>query len=249
MTGTGTPAAPPGFRVVALGDIDSTNAEALRRAAAGEAPPLAVWARSQAAGRGRHGRSWHSPPGNLYVSLLLAPPAPGAGAAGEAFRAGVSLAEAVRERAGVDARLKWPNDMVVGGRKVAGILAESPGGDGTGPVVVGAGVNLASHPEDAARPASSLAAEGAPGIAPASLLECYLARFARWRNEPRERVLGRWRELAHGLGAPLRVRLGAEEVAGRFAGIDRDGALVLELPGGGRRRVAAGEAFPAEEAA
>lgn len=241
----GAPAAAHGFRILALGDVDSTNAEAFRRAAAGEAPPLAVWARSQGAGRGRHGRSWHSPPGNLYVSLLLPPPARAGGAADEAFRAGVSVVEAVREMTGLDARLKWPNDVVVGGRKVAGLLAETSSGAGPGPVVVGTGVNLASHPPDTARPASSLAAEGAPGIDPGALLGCYLARFARWKDEAREGVFGRWRELAHGLGDPLRVRLGTGEVAGRFAGIDGEGALVLEMPDGARRRVTAGEAFPA----
>lgn len=245
MTRAGMPAAPPGFRIAALGEVDSTNAEAFRRAAAGEPPLLAVWARSQGKGRGRHGRRWHSPPGNLYVSLLLPPPAPGAAAAGAAFRAGVSVAEAVRSAAGVDARLKWPNDVVVGGRKVAGILAETSSGDAPGPVVVGTGVNLASHPGDVDRPATSLAAEGAPGISPESLLECYLGRFARWRDEAWGRVLERWRGLAYGLGAPLRIRLGAGETAGRFAGIDGDGALLLELPGGARRRVTAGEAFPA----
>ncbi len=248
MTTATLPAAPPGFRILALDEVDSTNAETFRQADAGEKSGLVVWARSQVSGRGRHGREWHSPPGNLYVSLLR-PPAPRGEAALEAFRAGTAIVEAIIETTAnaVEARLKWPNDAVVKGRKVAGVLTETATGAGTVPVVVGAGVNVVSHPVDTDSPASSLAAEGAPGIRLRDLLECYLSRFAQWSVAPKQEVLDRWQTLAFGIGSRIRVRLGEEELSGRFAGIDSEGALLLDLADGGRRRVTAGDAFPSGE--
>ena len=157
------------FRVVRLNSVDSTNAEAWRRAGRPAEANLVVWARQQAQGRGRHGRGWVSPPGNLYASVVR-PRAGDAHPALEVFRAGICLVEAVLEVTGsaVTARLKWPNDLVVGGRKVAGILAETvPERAAT---VVGTGVNLVSHPDATSLPATDLACEGAPRVNPARLL-------------------------------------------------------------------------------
>ncbi len=231
------------FRVVRLDTVDSTNTEAWRRAGRPARVHLVVWARRQERGRGRHGRDWVSPPGNLYASVVR-PLAAGRRPALEAFRAGVCLAEAVRDTAGaaVPARLKWPNDLTVRGRKFAGILAET--GPERAAAVVGTGVNLVSHPAAPELHATDLTRAGAPDVGPARLLAAYLDRLAARADEDPTRVLDRWRELALPAGTPLRVRIGTREVSGRYADIDDEGALLLDLPGGGRRRVLAGDAFP-----
>ena len=163
-----------GFRVVRLHTVDSTNAEAWRRAGRPAEAGLVVWARRQERGRGRHGRGWASPPGNLYASVVR--PAAAAGhPALEVFRAGVCLAEAILEVTGqrVAARLKWPNDVVAGGRKLAGILAEAA--PERGATAVGTGVNLSSHPAGTALPASPLTGRDAPaGCGNSILLIDYL---------------------------------------------------------------------------
>ena len=231
------------FRVVRLNSVDSTNAEAWRRAGRPAEANLVIWARQQEQGRGRHGRGWVSPPGNLYASVVR-PRAGNAHPALEVFRAGICLVEAVLEATGsaVTARLKWPNDLVVGGRKVAGILAETvPERAAT---VVGTGVNLVSHPDATSLPATDLAREGAPRINPARLLAAYLERLAARAAHGPDRILERWRALALPAGTPFRVRIGDAEVQGTFAGVDDEGALLLDLADGERRRIIAGDAFP-----
>ena len=231
------------FRVVRLNTVDSTNAEAWRRAGRPAEANLVVWARRQEQGRGRHGRGWVSPPGNLYASVVR-PGAGGAHPALEVFRAGICLVEAVLEVTGstVAARLKWPNDLVVGGRKVAGILAETA--PERAATVVGTGVNLISHPDATSLPATDLAREGAPPVSPARLLAAYLERLAARAAHGHDRILERWRALALPAGTPFRVRIGDDEVQGAFAGVDDDGALLLDQGDGERRRIIAGDAFP-----
>ena len=231
------------FRVVRLHTVDSTNAEAWRRTGRPAEAGLVVWARRQEQGRGRHGRGWVSPPGNLYASVVR-PAARDGHPAVEVFRAGICLVEAILEVTGqrVAARLKWPNDVVVGGRKLAGILAETA--PERAAAVVGTGVNLVSHPSSTSLPATDLSQAGAPGVRPAGLLAAYLGRLADRAALGPARILDRWRELALPAGTPFRVRLGTDEVRGAFAGIDRDGALLLDLADGGQRRIVAGDAFP-----
>jgi BirA family biotin operon repressor/biotin-[acetyl-CoA-carboxylase] ligase len=244
------PTLPPDFDLIVLDSVDSTNAEAIRRAESCAAGGTLIWARSQTAGRGRRGRAWTSPPGNLYASLLLRPDsAPGeAGQLG--FVAGLALREAIVATmpAAGGTELKWPNDLVVEGRKLAGILLESRllGGRRLDWLVIGTGVNVASHPEDAERPATSLAALGAPPSVPA-LLSAYGRAMAgwlpRWRDEGFAPVRSDWLRHAAGRELVLQARLTDETVEGRFADLDETGALVLELPDGARRRVLAGEVF------
>lgn len=249
---SGKPALPDFYRLVVLDSIDSTNDEARRRLAAGAASEGALlWAAEQTAGRGRRGRRWSSPRGNLYLSLVLQP-ACGAGEGAQlGFCAAVALAEALAAILPGEGRvrLKWPNDVLVDGAKASGILLEavSPdGAGGLGGLVLGVGVNVASRPEGALYPTISLHEAGAE-IAPAVLLErfaaCFLTWYGTWRREGFAPVRAAWLDRAVGLGQKIEVRLDRETLVGRFAALDESGALALDLPDAGRRLVAAGDVF------
>jgi BirA family biotin operon repressor/biotin-[acetyl-CoA-carboxylase] ligase len=248
----GLPSLPDGFLLRRYETIGSTNDEARRLARDGAPEGTLVWAKEQNAGRGRRGRSWQSPPGNLYLSLVLRPDAPAGRAPQLGFVAALALGEALDRLAGPGLRLgfKWPNDMLAGGKKFAGLLLESEmaATGGLDFVIVGIGVNLVSAPRGLDYPATSLAYEGFPGIAPAALLEEFIPHFVgwidQWRKEGFVPVRAAWLGRAHGIGDAIRVRLEGLTLDGRFLDLDHDGALVLE-GSDGRRRIAAGEVFPA----
>lgn len=242
---------PEGYRLVALERVGSTNDEAKTLARGGVAAGTLVWAKEQTAGRGRRGRLWLSPPGNLYLSLIVRPGGAPAEAAQLGFVAALGLGEALLEVAGPALSLayKWPNDVLVGNRKLAGILLESETG-GRGAVdfvIIGIGVNLASKPENVEFPATSLALEGFADIAPMVLLRAFVRHFdawaTRWRQDGFAPVRSAWLGRAGGLGDDIRVRLGRATLCGRFLDLDADGALVLDAAGA-RRRIAAGDVFP-----
>jgi BirA family biotin operon repressor/biotin-[acetyl-CoA-carboxylase] ligase len=240
------PGLPSFFDLVALDSIDSTNDEARRRAAAGAPAGTLVWAREQTAGRGRRGRSWHSPAGNLYLSLILQPGCRPAEAGQLGFVAAVALAETLAallpepERI----RLKWPNDVLVEGRKISGILLETAAPSGT--VILGMGVNVGRRPQESLYPTASLLELGLDDAEPAAVLEGFAPRFLAWyetwRDEGFAAVRQAWLSRAVGLGESIVVRLDNETVTGRFAALDESGALALELPEG-RRLIAAGDVF------
>ena len=243
---------PDGFVLCALDRVDSTNDEVRRRVEAGAEPGLVVLAGQQTSGRGRHGRAWASPPGNLYASVLLRIDGPLAASAQLSFVAGLALADALERHApgDVQLRLKWPNDVLIGQAKVAGILLESAGqANGSGPrcVIVGTGVNIASYPEGTPYPATSLAAGGFAAITPRALLASYLGALDRWLAQWRDagfaEVRAAWRARSTGLGEKIRLRLDREELYGRFVDVTPSGALLLDLDGGGRREIAAGDVF------
>ncbi|MDE1972688.1 MAG: biotin--[acetyl-CoA-carboxylase] ligase [Hyphomicrobiales bacterium] len=258
--------------LIALGTIDSTNKEALGRAAAGEHGSFWVTAEAQTAGRGRLGRSWNSPPGNLYASLLLRDPSPFEHAPELAFVAVLALRDAiVAETPALAAKLrfKWPNDLLLADAKCAGILIEGEvNSREIATVVIGIGVNCAHHPPIAAAadgaspaarsspfganevlfPATDLHAQGAE-ITPerlfARLSATMCARVAQWdRGNGFTAILGDWLTGASGLGEAIHVRQGSEDKVGRFIGLDRAGRLVLELAGGSIEKIAAGDVFP-----
>lgn len=213
---------------------------ALARTGLGEG----VWLRAerQAAGRGRQGRAWVSPPGNFYASTLvrLRPTDPPPAALG--LLTAVALDEAVRVylRDG-DLRLKWPNDLLLEGAKLSGVLLERV----DNAVVVGVGLNLAHHPDLPDRPATSLAAHGLT-VTPADLADTLAGAFARWlqtwRGQGVAPVRARWLERAHAEGAALTARLPDGSVLpGLFAGLDADGALRLRLADGSTRVIHAAD--------
>jgi BirA family transcriptional regulator, biotin operon repressor / biotin---[acetyl-CoA-carboxylase] ligase len=247
-------AAARGIGLIARDEIDSTNAEALRLARSGELGPLWVTARSQNAGRGRRGRSWVSPPGNLYASLLLSDPSSSEVAPQLSFVAALAVHDAVVTVApGIAPRLalKWPNDMLCQGAKVAGILVE---GEGTRPLcaVIGVGVNCRHHPGETDYPATDLTAAGAM-VTPESLFRALSAamaqRLQQWdRGGNFAAIRSDWLARASGLGGDMRVRMAEREVTGRFESLDTTGRLILSLPGGGIEAISAGDVMPLKPA-
>jgi BirA family biotin operon repressor/biotin-[acetyl-CoA-carboxylase] ligase len=246
------PTLPAGWRLDARARVGSTNEEA-KRLALDAAPEFTlVWALEQTQGRGRRGRSWTSPPGNLYVSLLLRPDVGPAEAAQIGFVAAVALAEMLRALlpTGLEVALKWPNDVLVGRRKVSGILPEALAADEGGRIealVLGIGINVASHPDGTAWPATDLAAAGVR-IGLEGLLERLAASLdhwiGTWRRQGFAPVRARWMELALALGEPVELRLDGRTLSGRFVEIDPEGALVLApADGSSPQRIRAGEVF------
>jgi BirA family biotin operon repressor/biotin-[acetyl-CoA-carboxylase] ligase len=241
---------PPPFRLITYETIGSTNDEAKRLARAGEAEGLVIRADQQTSGRGRRGRTWVSPPGNLYSSTLLRPRCRAAAAAQLGFVAALGVGDAIGALAPrVGLRCKWPNDVLANGKKISGILLETEMVSGDRPdfVVLGVGINLVSAPRDAPYPATSLAEEGAPGVTPAVMLATFVGYFAAWltmwRTEGFAPIREAWLKRTTGLGDPIRVRLERDTLDGRFLDLDEDGALMLEIAGA-QRRIAAGEIFP-----
>jgi BirA family transcriptional regulator, biotin operon repressor / biotin---[acetyl-CoA-carboxylase] ligase len=239
------------YRLIAYETIGSTSDEAKRFARGGAEEGLIVWAKAQTAGRGRRGRVWVSPPGNLHMSLVLRPNCRAGVAAQLGFVAALGMADALGEvAAGLAISCKWPNDLLANDKKIAGILLETEmtGGELPDFVVLGIGVNLAASPDDTPYPATSLAEEGAPDVAPLIVIPAFVRRFATWLNRWREGgfapVRAGWLARAAGLGQSIEVRLERDTLAGRFLDLDADGALMLDIAGVSRR-IAAGEIFPA----
>jgi BirA family biotin operon repressor/biotin-[acetyl-CoA-carboxylase] ligase len=245
-----TPKLPAFYRLFAYEQIDSTNEEAKRLAAGGAAGGTLVWAGEQFAGRGRRGRGWVSPPGNLYASLLLRPACPPAQACQLNFVAAVALAEAVSALlpAGAEVALKWPNDVLVGGAKVSGILLEASAAldRSIDWLVIGADVNVGNCPVDTPYPATSLQREGA-SAAVADVLrtfaESFLTCYETWRAQGFPPVRQRWLASARGLGEPIEVRLERDTLRGRFSDLDETGALMLDMADGVRRQITTGDLF------
>jgi BirA family transcriptional regulator, biotin operon repressor / biotin---[acetyl-CoA-carboxylase] ligase len=235
--------------IVAYDEIDSTNLEARRRADDGETGPLWLTALWQTAGKGRRGRTWRSGSGNLAATLLLTTSKPPLEAAQIAFVAALAVADLAGTYVPVSkVSLKWPNDTLLGGRKVSGILVESgPSAAGLW-LAVGVGVNLAEAPDDVERPATALADHmDGPPPRPAEALGILASAFERWRGVWEAAgfapIAEAWTARAHGLGQPCSARLPAETIEGVAEGLDFDGALKLRLADGSLRRITAGDVF------
>lgn len=240
---------PGGFVLHEHDRLASTNDEALRLAAAGAPAGLVIMAREQTHGRGRHGRNWASPPGNLYGSVMLRPDCAMAVAAQLSLVAGLALGEALLELGppDLDLALKWPNDVLIGGAKTAGVLLEGTShADGRAAfVVIGTGVNLVSCPDDTPYRATCLARAGFAPLTPRAVLEAYLGALDRWLGRWQTAGFGAvrqaWLRHGFGLGGEIRLGLAQGEVRGRFLDLTNTGALLLQQAGGRRREIAAGE--------
>ncbi|MFO1114518.1 MAG: biotin--[acetyl-CoA-carboxylase] ligase [Beijerinckiaceae bacterium] len=246
--GAGAVAAASGHRVEFLETVGSTNNVALERARAGARAPLWIVGGEQTGGRGRLGRQWHSPPGNLYASLLLTDPCEPHRAPELGFVAGVALADAAREALGrpPGLGLKWPNDLVCDGAKLSGMLLEAtrlPGGDFV--AVIGIGVNCRSHPEGLAYPTTDLETlrpgAGDPAAFFALLSDALARALAVWaRGEGFAAIRDLWLSACLGRGGPIRVALGERVIEGTFDTIDQHGRLVV-LTGEGAVAIDAGD--------
>ena len=213
-----------------------------------------LWLRAerQTSGRGRQGRAWVSPVGNLYASTLVRLRGTDPQPATLALVAAVALEDLVSAYLPVShanhsgyygVRIKWPNDLLVEGKKVSGILLERAGDS----VVIGIGVNLLHHPTDLERPATSLAACGITSD-PGDFLDTLATGFARWlgiwRSEGLAPIRARWLERAHPAGTAITARLAdGSATDGLFDGLDLDGALILRLADGTRRVIHAADVF------
>jgi BirA family biotin operon repressor/biotin-[acetyl-CoA-carboxylase] ligase len=233
------------FRIEQVAEIDSTNEACRLRALAGEAAGLIIRADRQTAGRGRRGRNWSSPQGNLYASILLRPERPASEAAALGFAAVMTIGDVAEALLppGTRVQHKWPNDLLINDRKASGILLEAQPGF----VVLGIGVNMTSHPADTPYPATDLVAAGAAPIAPQALLERLLTAFGphydSWEREGFAALLPAWRRRAAGLGEAIEVRLERDTLTGIFRDLEPDGTLRLGLSDGTERRIAAGDVY------
>ena len=241
---------PQGYSLRRYAEIDSTNDEARRLASAGEAGPLWLAAERQTKGRGRRGREWQSPAGNLFTTLLMRPRMPIAQCAELSFVAALAVAGLVgRYAPGAEVKVKWPNDVLADGNKIAGILLESASNNGDRPdwLALGFGLNLVSHPVDAGFPATSVAALGASAPSAGDALTCLAAMWARWYGLWVEQGFGpireSWLARAARLGSRIRARLANGETTGVFEGIDESGALLLRETAERVRLISAGEVF------
>jgi len=254
-----------GYRLAAFDSIGSTNTEALNAASSGD--PGGIWfaALQQTAGRGRRGRTWQNPPGNLAASLLIVPDVEPAVAATLGFAAGVSLNRALSRilpaglvKVGIDGAdgggeggsariaLKWPNDVLADGAKLAGILLEAQKlPDGRHAIVIGIGVNVVAAPQGLPYPAVSLMDLGVERDASdvlEALSDAWVEVFSLWREgQGVAEVLDLWRRSAAGIGAPVAVSRSEGVVRGIFETVDAAGRLIVRADDQSRIAITAGD--------
>ena len=250
---THAPELPPPYQLVQLAGVDSTNMEARRRAEGGAPDKTVIWASSQKDGRGRRGRSWSSPEGNLYFSILIRPKYP----ATEVMQLGFIMANAIADAAeGVlektaSIQVKWPNDVMVNGKKISGILleSESTGDNGVRWAIIGVGVNIEAHParSETELEATSLATEGAKTSISeilSAIIRHFDAGIDEWQEHGFAPVRNAWLERAYGIGKQISVRLPNETIPGTFKALDKNGALVMAIDGKQEDRIiTAGDVF------
>jgi BirA family biotin operon repressor/biotin-[acetyl-CoA-carboxylase] ligase len=244
------------YNVIKYDTISSTNAEAAALASKGEdiAPDgTLIWALEQTSGRGRRGRDWQSPKGNLYTSLILRPEVPLQKAAQLGFVASLAVYDALGNigPAGHQVHFKWPNDVLLNEKKVAGILLESSGGSGFKPpdwIVLGMGLNVDWHPDDTKFPATSLRFEGWPNTLD-EVITAYTKSFLSWTNRWIDNgfspIRKDWMLRCKGIGKEIEVRLENETLIGIFEDMEEDGALRLNINGKPKRITAGDVFFPA----
>ncbi|GIL00752.1 MAG: biotin--[acetyl-CoA-carboxylase] ligase [Alphaproteobacteria bacterium] len=243
---------PSGFRLIEVEATTSTNTACLEAAQSGDPGNLWIRAERQSSGRGSRGRSWESLPGNLFASLLLVDPGPTASLANLTFVAALGVHDGLGRLAAAhgiapDITLKWPNDVLINGRKVSGILLEHHMVGRRAAVIIGIGVNCAGHPGATTHAATDLAAEGMPAP-PRDVLELTAQAIAGWlgrwgRGTGFPDIRRAWLARASALGRPIVARLPSGDVAGIFEDLDAQGQLVLRRPDGRAVTIAAADIF------
>ncbi len=245
------------YHLLSYDELDSTNEEARRLAEGGGSHGAVIWAHRQTAGRGRMGRLWVSADGNLFCSILLAPHCGHETAAQLSFVAAVAAAETLESiiPEGEEIRCKWPNDILLGTKKIGGILLESfeTADIAAGSnrmvrwVVVGLGINVDSCPQNTDIPATYLKAAGVEIISAKIVLSRFIHHFITeydtWANKGFAPIRKKWLKYAFRIGKPIEVRLPKETHTGIFEGIDTSGHLLLKAGGKKRVSISAGDVF------
>lgn len=248
------------YHLLSFDVLDSTNEEAKRHADNGGTHGAVIWAHRQTSGRGRMGREWVSPEGNLYVSVLLQPHCGLKERTQLAFLTAVAMVdtlEPILEEVG-EVSCKWPNDILLDGKKIGGILLESfqttnDFGRVQEWVVIGLGLNITQHPESGTRyPATSLKAAGIELISAKIVLSRFvynfIMRYDAWQETDFSDVRDAWLESAFGVNELIHVEVGDEKVTGVYEAIDDQGSLMLSVAGKPAIPINAGDVtFPAIE--
>ncbi len=236
------------FHLLSYDEVDSTNDEARRLAEGGASHGAFIWARRQTAGRGRMGRRWISSEGNLFVSVLLKPEVATECLPELSFVSALATLDTLKPIVDEQCQLqlKWPNDILLDGRKVSGILLESFQDEhGVVWAVVGLGINIEHHPDDVAFPATCLKEAGvqivSAKIVLSRFIHHFIQRYDAWIEEGFTPVRAAWREHGWRLGEEVQVTSGPDRVCGRFEDIDERGRLRLMMPDGARRIISAGD--------
>ena len=233
--------------IVEFETIDSTNTEAHRRAVAGERGPLWIRSDRQEQGRGRSGRAWSSPPGNLSATYLFTPACERMVLHQLSFVAGLAAYDAIAPHLGDSAplQLKWPNDVLIGPAKVGGILVESANYDGEIVVIIGMGINIAVTPDIEGRAVTQIDLYGAAPT-PSNLIEILSQRMQSWlaiwqKGQGFSEIRTAWLERAHATGQRLTVNTNERQLEGTFAGLADNGALLLATADGPPTRIEHGD--------
>ena len=243
------------YHLLSFESIDSTNEEAKRIAANGGSHGAVIWAKEQTAGRGRGDREWQSLPGNLFVSVLLRPGCDLEAIPQLSYVAALAAHHTIEDVLDEDTEiaLKWPNDVLVNGKKVAGILLESfnvPGDDERW-VAVGLGMNIEASPGDVRFPATSLVEEGVEIVSAKIILSryvhCFVENYNAWSRRGFSSIRRQWTQSAWALKERVRISLPNEEIEGEFKGLDMDGGLVLQLSSKEKCTLHAGDMFSLAE--
>lgn len=251
------PAHPPlinDYHLLSYDVIDSTNEEAKRLAEGGGSHGAVIWAKRQTAGRGRMGREWVSPEGNLFVSILLAPEMDLSHCSQLSFIAAVATAETLEAMVSEpkDISCKWPNDILLRGKKLGGILLESfvikhEEGAEKRWLTVGVGINIDSYPEHVMYPATCLREAGVELVSAKIVLSRFIFNFIHhydaWREKGFKPIQKAWLKRAYNVGKPIEVMMGDEAIAGTFDTIDEQGQLLVKLANGKIQPVHAGDVF------
>lgn len=241
---------PSGSRLEIFDTLDSTSAEAKRRAGEGETGPLWLVAREQTSGYGRRGSAWESRLGDFAGTFLFSPEGDPARLGELSFVAALAVLDALDGYAGEGVlRLKWPNDVLAPDGKIAGLLLERMDVGARPVIALGVGVNILNAPTNTPQRAARLADLLARGTQPPSpddltprLDAAFDAMRTIWRERGPETIRALWLERASGVGEPIVVRLPDETLEGVFAGLDETGALILHMDGE-KRIIAAGDVF------
>lgn len=242
---------PPFFELSAFQTIGSTNVEARRLAELGKREGQIIWSLKQETGVGRRGRHWSSPEGNLYCSVLLRPETSAVDGAKLSFLIAVALHQAISKHLPIpdELKLKWPNDLLLGGKKTAGILLESKSNASNRLdwLIVGTGINIRAFPKATDGLDATCLRDAGSDVSIETLLRDYCTHlydlYSQWKVEGFTVIRKLWLERARGIGESVTVKLADQQFTGIFKDLDESGALVLTMPDGSTRLVTAGEVF------